>query len=245
MSIKNRFIVFGALFCSLVALPATAATFEVPRSFEIMYVDLESSSQFGDDFKVDVGEGIHQIVVRFNKLLRSGGDTESYQSEPIVLDLKFEKNTYLRLKAPYISTKKQAESNVNKPQFSIIDDMSGNEVSYHQQMLPAKSGLQNTRDYVAEIEHLMAKNPSNFNTHSTASDSPVPAPVIMDDDVALPMMKFWYNRSDEATRKEMRIWIADNMYKPSVANIQLEMSKFWFNKANKEEKKAFQVWIVQ
>ena len=73
---------------------------------KIMYVDLESAGHFGNDFKVDIDEGQHQIVVRFNKLLRSGGDTQKYQSEPIVLDLQFEKNTYFQtLKAPYIDSK--------------------------------------------------------------------------------------------------------------------------------------------
>ncbi len=64
----------------------------------------------------------------------------------------------------------------------------------------------------------------------------------MTQNVALAMMQFWYNRSDDATRKEMRIWIADDLYKPTVSNIQLEMSQFWFNKADREAKKAFQAW---
>ncbi|WP_421849539.1 DUF2057 family protein [Marinomonas sp.] len=242
MRIKNSVVVFGALLTALATAPAMAATFEVPRSFEIMYVDLESASQFGNDFKVDIDEGQHQIVVRFNKLLRSGGDTENFQSEPIVLDLQFEKNAYLTLKAPYISTKKQAESNAKDPQFTIYDDVNGQDVDYKKQNLATKSGLQNTRDYVTEIERLTAKNTlSNVSSGS----SPVPAPILMTEDVALEMMQFWYNRSDEATRKDARIWIADDMYKPTVANIQLEMFQFWFKKADKEAKKSFQAWLVE
>lgn len=242
MKIKSYSLAFGMLLSSFATLPAMAATFEVPRSFEIMYVDLESASQFGNDFKVDIDEGQHQIVVRFNKLLRSGGDTQEFQSEPIVLDLQFEKNSYLLLKAPYISNQKQAEANANDPQFTIYDDVSGQDIDYKKQSLATKSGLQNTRDYVTEIERLTAKNsPSNV----TSGSSPVPAPILMTEDVALEMMQFWYNRSDEATRKDTRIWIADDMYKPTVANIQLEMFQFWFKKADKEAKKGFQAWIVE
>lgn len=239
MKVKNRLMAFGALWCGLAALPAAAATFEVPRTFEIMYVDLEGARQFGNDFKVDIDEGQHQIVVRFNNLFRSGGDTQVFQSEPVVLDLQFEKDTHFTLKAPYISTQKQAEANAKDPQFTIVDEKSGKEINYQQQVLTTKSGFQNTRDYVTEIERLTAKNAP------APSDGPAAAPIVLTEDVALEMMQFWYNRSDEATRKEIRIWIADDMYKPTVSNIQLEMSQFWFNKADREAKKAFQAWLVE
>jgi uncharacterized protein len=242
MRVKNCTVVFGTLLFGLIASPVMAATFEVPRSFEIMYVDLESAGRFGNDFKVDLVEGQHQIVVRFNKLLRSGGDTQVFQSEPIVLDLQFEKDTYFTLKAPYISTRKQAEANAKSPQFTIHDELSGKEIDYQHQILATKSGFQNTRDYVAEIERLTAKNAS-YNI--TSSTGPVSAPATMSEDVALDRMKFWYNQSNEATRKDMRIWIADNSYKPTTSSIQLDMSQFWFKKANQEDQKAFQKWLIE
>lgn len=239
MRSNNRIIVCGILSFCVMALPVQAATFEVPRSFEIMYVDLEGARQFGNDFKVDVDEGQHQIVVRFNKLMRSGGDTQAYQSEPIVLDLQFEKNDYFMVKAPYISTQKQAEAYVKAPKFTLFDERSGKDVDYQHQILPVKSGFQNTRDYVTEIERLTAKS------QPILGEAPVSAPVILTQNVALEMMQFWYNRSDDVTRKEMRIWIADDLYKSKVSNIQLEMSQFWFNKADREAKKAFQTWLVE
>ncbi|NLQ18254.1 DUF2057 domain-containing protein [Marinomonas sp. M1K-6] len=241
MWVKSRVLVFASVLLGFITSPVMAATFEVSRTFEIMYIDLESAGRFGNDFKVDLDEGQHQIVVRFNKLLRSGGDTQVFQSEPIVLDLYFEKDTYLTLKAPYISTQKQAQDNVKDPQFTIHDDVTGKEIDYQQQILSTKSGFQNTRDYVAEIERLTAKNTPD-TAHSNSA--PAPAPITMSENVALDMMQFWYNRSDEATRKEMRIWIADPLYKPTVANIQLEMSQFWFNKADQEAQKAFQKWLI-
>ncbi|WP_137170267.1 DUF2057 domain-containing protein [Marinomonas sp. FW-1] len=242
MKVKRGFSAVAILVSCFTVLPAMAATFEVPRSFEIMYVDLESSRQFGNDFKVDVEEGPHQIVVRFNKLLRSGGDTQTFQSEPIVLNLQFEKDTYLSLKAPYVSTVRQAEDNVKDPQFSIIDEVSGKEVDYKQQMLTTKSGLQNTRDFVAEVERLTAKNSMNANVSSSGPDV---APTKMSDDVELQMMQFWYNQSDKVTRKHIRVWIADDLYKPEVSSIQFEMATFWFKRADKESQQAFQQWLIK
>ena len=242
MKIKNYALSLGVAFGSFIAIPAMAATFEVPRSYEIMYVDLESASQFGNDFKVEVDEGQHQIVVRFNKLLRQGGDTQQYQSEPVVLNLSFEKNGYLTLKAPYISNQKQAEANAKDPQFTIYDEVSAQEVDYKQQNLKTKSGFQNTRDYLEEVQKLTS---TNLSGDMDQGSGPVPAPVLMIEDVALQMTQFWYNQSDEATRKEARIWIADDMYKPKVANIQLDMLQFWYKKADKEEKNAFQDWLLK
>ncbi|WP_417528235.1 DUF2057 family protein [Marinomonas shanghaiensis] len=242
MCLKNRVLVFVAVLCGSIASPLMAATFEVPRSYEIMYVDLESAGRFGNDFKVDLDEGQHQIVVRFNKLFRSGGDTQVFQSEPIVLDLLFEKDTYLTLKAPYISTHRQAEDNAKNPQFTIHDEVSGKEVNYQQQALATKSGFQNTRDYVAEIERLTDKTMSGS---TTSSSGPVTAPEVMSDKVTLNMMKFWYNQSDEATRKDLRVWIADDLYKPTVSSTQLEMSQFWFKKADQSDRNAFQTWLTE
>ncbi|MGO3740102.1 MAG: YccT family protein [Marinomonas foliarum] len=242
MKVKHGFSAVVMFVSCFTALPAMAATFEVPRSFEIMYVDLESSRQFGNDFKVNVDEGPHQIVVRFNKILRSGGDSQIFQSEPIVLDLQFQSDTYLSLKAPYISTVRQAEDNVKEPQFSIVDEVSGQEIDYKQQMLTKKSGLQNTRDFVTEVERLTAKNSINANASSAGPDV---APVRMSDDVELQMMQFWYNQSDKVTRKNIRVWIADDLYKPEVSSIQFEMSTFWFNKADKQSQQAFQQWLIK
>lgn len=238
MTLKKRIIACGILFYCVLVLPVQAATFEVPRSFEIMYVDLKSSRQFGNDFKVRIDEGQHQIVVRFNKLLRSGGDTEAYQSEPIVLDLVFEKDAYLTLKAPYVSNPKQAKAFSKKPTFAVVDDVSGKDIQYHQEILPVQSGLQNTRNYVNEIERL---NTEKFSV----ANGPAPAPVLMKEDVVLDRLQYWYNQSDEATREEIRIWIADDLYESTISNIQLGMAQFWFNKTTSEEKKAFQVWLVK
>ena len=236
MTLKKRFIAYGALFYCVLVLPVYAATFEVPRSFEIMYVDLENANQFGSDFKVNLDEGQHQIVVRFNKLLRAGGDTEAYQSEPIVLDIAFGKDAYLTLKAPYISNIKQAKAFSKEPIFTVVDDVSGKEVHYRQEILLEKTGLQNTRNYVNE--HLTAEKLSVAN-------GPAPAPLLMKENITLSRLQYWYNQSDEATRQEMRILIADDLYKPRGSSIQLEMMQFWFNKATDEEKKTFQVWLVK
>jgi uncharacterized protein YccT (UPF0319 family) len=242
---NTRRIAAGILFFCTMTPTVQAATFEVPRSFEIMYVDLQGARQYGNDFKVSLDEGAHQIVIRFNKLLRSGGDTTLYQSEPIILDLTFNKDDYFTLEAPYISKTKQAESYSKMPEFEISDERSSKAVTYEKQMLPTQSGLQNTRDYLSEIERLTSKNTSKALTGRLVFDvAPSPAPLVMEEDVDLDMMKFWYNQSDDATRKAIRVLSRDRFYQPQRPSIQFDMSQFWYEKADTNERTAFQHWLT-
>ncbi|MCB5161605.1 DUF2057 domain-containing protein [Marinomonas algarum] len=238
MKQMKKVATLGVACLASLAMPTVAATFEVPRSFEIMYVDLESARQFGNDFKVEVDAGGHQIVVRFNKLLRSGDDTLSFQSEPVVLDLEFDDNTALTLKAPYISTERQAEANEEAPEFTIVDKVTGKEAAYQQNLLATQSGFQNTRDYLEEVSRLT-------ETPETAGPGPVPAPAVTTNDLALDMLKFWFNRSDSATRKALSVWMIDERETSSVYNIQLEMGQFWFKKASTQDRKAFRAWVIE
>lgn len=234
---KQNILISSALLSVALAQSAFAETFEVPRSFEIMYVDQESASDFGGDFKVEVEAGQHQIVFRFNKIIRSGGDSEVYQSEPIVLDLDVQPGVYLQLQAPYVSSHRQAQDYAKQPSFSIQDEASGRDVSYQQRILPKQPGLQNLRNYLAEIKAL-------DGVKSASQDAPLDAPEKMNPTPALSMLKFWYNQADKTTRTAMRVWIADSQQPMQQESIQLEMLQFWFNRANDEAKKTFQIWLV-
>ncbi|KZN12762.1 YccT family protein [Marinomonas sp. TW1] len=234
---KNKWLTYLSLTLStFTTLSAYGETLEVPRWFEIMYVDQQEAKQFGNDFDVSLTPGQHQIVLRFNKILRTGGDSEVFQSEPIVMDVEVTQGAYLQLKAPYISTSRQAEEYAAAPTFTLHDEASGREVSFQKRVLKEKSGLQNLRDYLVEVKQL--------NGTSDESNGPSAAPVRMETNPALGMLKFWYNRSDSATRKAMRIWIADSQYQADVSNIQLEMMLLWYKKADDGARKAFQVWLV-
>ncbi|WP_394183243.1 DUF2057 family protein [Marinomonas posidonica] len=236
--LKNKWLTCLSLVLStFTSLSVYGETLEVPRWFEIMYVDQQASKQFGNDFEVSLTPGQHQIVLRFNKIVRTGDDSEVFQSEPIVMDVEVTKGAYLQLKAPYISTSRQAEEYAAAPTFTLHDEASGREVSYQKRVLKEKAGLQNLRDYLAEVKQLNNRTVEDSN-------GPSAAPSRMETDPALEMMKFWYNKSDPATRKAMRIWIADAQYQAKVSNIQLDMMTLWYNKADDDAKKAFQIWLV-
>ncbi|MGB2064865.1 MAG: DUF2057 family protein, partial [Marinomonas gallaica] len=85
MRLKSGVMVLGMLL-GAGSMPALAATFEVPQNFEIMYVDLESTS-FGNDFETDVEPGERQFVVRFNQRIGGGSNAEFFESEPYIIDV--------------------------------------------------------------------------------------------------------------------------------------------------------------
>ncbi|CAG9296641.1 YccT family protein [Celerinatantimonas diazotrophica] len=238
MRFNHKAILFSSIILGSVAIPAVAATFEVPTSFQIMYVDLQPANNFGGDFKVNVKAGHHQFVVRYNQTIRHGKDSNNFQSQPIIIETKVSKDAVLTLKAPHFYFQRKAKKFADKPDFTIVT-ADGKKANYHQQMLPLKPGFQPTRNYVQEIRRFEGDTTDGY-------DAPAPAPKEIADSNEFTMMKFWYNKSDVQTRKDIRIWMIDHSHKPAEAkNEPFNMLKFWYNKASKAQRKAFQVWLLQ
>ncbi|MEO9654405.1 YccT family protein [Marinomonas sp.] len=232
-----KLALFGGLV-SVAASPIFAATFEVPRTFEIMYVDQQAANKFGHDFKVEVAAGQHQLVVRFNKLLRQGGDTHRYRSEPIVLDINFLQDSNIQLQAPYVSSQRKAQEYAQAPQFELLDTQLDQNIPFTQVQLATRSGLQNTRDYLEEIEQVSKKG---------SDVSPQVVPVTDDrlDNIALEMLKFWYNKASLSTREEVQLWRANPERKVEISDVAAEMLNFWSQKANDTQQEAFLAWTLK
>lgn len=244
MRFKHSSILASSILLGAISSHVIAAEFKVPISYEIMYVDLKNSNKFGNDFDVNVKEGVHQIVIRYNQRMGHSSDIQRFKSEPIILDMNLAKDAKLELKAPFINSKERASDYAEKPTFTIVDANTGKKVDYKERMLPAKSGFQLTRDYLAEIKEFTGVTQSG-RSNDVGTFAPVPPPKDVAATNEFQMMQFWYNKSDEATRKDFRIWMVDNSHQPKAKNTAFEMLTFWFNKANDKERKAFQVWLLQ
>ncbi|MBJ7552927.1 DUF2057 domain-containing protein [Marinomonas spartinae] len=247
MRFKKSIFLASSLLLGAVTTHAMAATFKVPTSYQIMYIDLKDGNNYGDDFEVTIPSGHHQIVVRYNQSLRHGGDVDMIKSEPLIIDMDVKKGANLELKAPFIHQKDRAEKYSQKPTFDIVNSK-GDEVQYKVSMLPLQPGFQPLRNYREEIKEFTGEGATKpqANTSANASYSaPAPAPKSVTQTNEFQMMQFWFNKSDEQTRKNFRIWIVDHTYQTKVKNTQYEMLQFWYNKANKAERKAFQVWLLQ
>lgn len=235
MNLRSGVAVMGMLL-GATSLSTFAATFEVPRNFEIMYVDLQDPGRFGGDFKTDVEAGEHQFVVRFNQRVGGGKNAEQFQSEPYVIDVNLAEDAEIVLQAPYFFRKNDAAAFAKKPEFTLVDR--GAEFDYEVRQLPREPGMQILRNYKREVRDFTAtyKKP--------AVDSPKPASSNKAATEELEMLKFWYNKADAATRKDIRIWMVDQSHQPQTSTTAYEMLGFWFQKASAEDQKAFQIWLL-
>lgn len=246
MRFNKSVLLASSLLLGAVTTHAMAATFKVPTSYQIMYVDLKDGGKFGGDFEVDVPAGQHQLVVRYYQTLHTGGDINIVKSEPIIIDLDVAKDANLELKAPYIRQKDKAEAYSEKPTFKIVNAGNGKDVDFKVSMLPTQSGFQPLRNYREEIKEFTGVGVATQAASSNQSYSaPAPAPKSVTEANEYQMLQFWFNKADEQTRKDFRIWMVDNTHQPKGKNTQFEMLQFWYNKATAPERKAFQVWLVQ
>ncbi|SBS33641.1 hypothetical protein MAQ5080_02634 [Marinomonas aquimarina] len=236
MSLRSS-VVMGMLLATS-SLPAFAASFEVPRNFEIMYLNLEDPGRFGGDFETEVAAGEHQFVVRFNQRVGGGSNAEQFQSEPFIIDIKLAEDAEIVLQAPYFFRKNDAAKFAKQPEFSLLNKTTDAKPDYEVRMLPKQSGVQIMRDYKREVKDFTAtyKQP--------VVDSPVPAAASATATEELEMLKFWYNKADASTRKDIRIWMVDSSHQAKAPSTAYDMLGFWFNKASKEDQKAFQIWLL-
>lgn len=237
MGLRSGVVVMGMLL-GVTSLPTVAATFEVPRNFEIMYVDLQSPGKFGGDFKSEVEPGQHQFVVRFNQRVGGGDDGQHFESDPYIIEVDVEQDAELELKAPYFFRKSDAAEYEDNVEFTLVNNASDAELDYDVRMLPHRSGVQQMRNYKAEIRAFTASYSDN------AVDGPEPAAAEMLATEELEMLKFWFNKADAQTRKDIRIWMVDNSHQPAQSSTAFEMMTFWFGKASPADQKAFQVWLL-
>lgn len=237
MGLRSSAVAMGMLLATI-SVPTVAATFEVPRNFQIMYVDLQSPGSFGGDFKTEVEAGEHQFVVRFNQRIGGGSNAEQFQSEPFIIDVNVAEDSDIVLKAPFFFRKNDAASFAKAPEITLVDEGRDAELDYDVRMLPAKPGVQVLRDYKSEVREF------SKTYKQPVEDTPTPASETVVATEELEMLKFWYNKADAATRKDIRIWMVDDSHEPKSANTAYEMLGFWFNKASSADQKAFQIWLL-
>lgn len=240
MRLNKKAILFSSVLFGATALPAMAATFKVPTNYEIMYVDLKDTAVIGGSYQAEVGDGHHQFVIRFNQFIHHSDDNVRYTSEPMIIDMNIkDADANMELKAPMFYDARKAKNYAEDPQFKIVNQ-NGEEVEFHRRALPKKQGFQLARDIPKEIRLMEGKVADGY-------DAPLPAPESVQTSDEYQMLKFWYNKADNETRKQVRIWLVDHSQEPANAeeNQAFSMIKFWFNKAQAPERKAFQVWLLQ
>ena len=146
----NFFTKLFSMVAVVISAQAFSATFSVPSYFQILYVDREKISLFGDDQQIELEPGLHEILIRYDQMIERFNEEESFRSEPIIIDLNIREADQLTLVATKPKKFHDAEKFAKMLAFEIVnqhDDVA----DYERHVLPLKPGIQWGRNYLKEV----------------------------------------------------------------------------------------------
>ncbi|WP_432459556.1 YccT family protein [Agarivorans sp. QJM3NY_25] len=245
-----RFLVKAVtLTCAcLASWSALAASFSTPNHFELMYVDKQSVGVLSlNKSNVELPTGQHQVVVRYSDNIGSNNNSELVKSSPIVINIELKKGQEIFLESKQPNTLSRAKSFAKKPQFTLKDQHGGTVNASHY-ILPKKSGLQLSRNYLNEIAAIEAQqakaNPVAASTvavaeTTTRAATPAPAakPVVMNSATGTAVTVATTSAATAAVTIPSNTDASDNT--------ELQMLQFWYQRADATTRKQFQIWVIQ
>ncbi|MBF9003453.1 MULTISPECIES: DUF2057 family protein [Vibrio] len=213
---------FKALPCLLaIAFAASASakvTLEVPSSVNVLVVDgakpHESGNFLSSTKTIEVPNGEHQVVFRYQAVFSEGQERVSTESDAIIAKFKAD-DTTLKFDMPKYRDATEAKKHIDTMKWSLVD-ADGNAVSVKQDKL-IKEGMQIGRNYRDEINQynihggvaaVYVSQPAqpriNYNT-----TTPAPAPkATPGDNTAEQMLHFWYDKADAQARARFKEYLS-------------------------------------
>ncbi len=247
--ITGSFVTLGLIATSSVQ----ALDLSIPRPYVVYYLDGgKASTSFSSTNTLNLVEGPHQVVVRFEGAYRDGGDTKLISSEPIVINFNADdKVSKATLKFEYPRTIAKAEKYVKNPTISIVD-ANDQPLDAEIFVLPHRDGLQIGRDYLKEIKELGKeyKGTPGTVTEKRVLVANANAATINDqktldltDDVNAATTKtVVIVEKPEAVTTDLQNTNKNEVNKSNAAT--LSKLQELYNAADPETQKAFRVWLV-
>lgn len=222
-----------------------ATNLNIPRPYVLYYVDgNKASTSFSGTNTLNLIDGPHQVVVRFEGAYRDGGDTKLISSEPIVINFNANaKTSEAFLKFNYPRTISKAEVYVKHPTISI-EDANGQPIDAEIFVLPHKDGLQIGRDYLREIKDLgkeykgvpgTATEKRVIVANANAATADKQATLDLTDDIA----DTQNNKINEEAKK-----VTTDKVTNKINNATLSKLQALYENADEETQRAFRVWLV-
>lgn len=207
-----------------ISLPISAQTLlEVPNGVTVYVVNGESydGNQFLINLSNDVKlvDGKNQIVFKYKVLVAQTADeVRTFESDIIVatFDTSEANTDKLKMVMPNYWSIAEAQNNIKNLTWQIKTD-SGEVIPVNQDVL-ASNGMQLSRDYVQEVSAYNSHN--NISLVNAVTEKNSPDINIVDDNLikkksssdemqstVAVMLKFWYEKADEKTKKEFMEYI--------------------------------------
>lgn len=198
------------------ASASAKVSIEVPSNVDMLVVDgakpHETGSFLSATKTIELEDGQHQILFRYEPVFSEGQERYSTESDPIVATFTAT-NESLSFQLPKYRDIKDAEKNIKSMQWSLTDE-SGNAVSVKQDKL-IKEGMQIGRNFRDEIDEYNRSgriaSVGVVQPEINYTSAPAPAPAAKPrDNTAEQMLHFWYNKADAQTRSRFKAYLNKN-----------------------------------
>ncbi|ACH66526.1 DUF2057 domain-containing protein [Aliivibrio fischeri] len=195
--------IFAASFCLLSSISAHAAIqLTVPDEVELILVDNQEvkleSSFFSTTSTLDLENGKHQIVFRYNPVFKQGKDNIIVSSDIIVSTFSAE-DKEISFKFPTYNSPEKAKAFNRDLNWELIDK-NNNSIPFAQSQL-IYNGMQVGRNIQFEVAKFnTTEHPAAFKegmltvTHKEIKNE-------QGENTAEQMLHYWYEKADQATKE--------------------------------------------
>lgn len=203
--------------------------FLYPNEFQLLYIDGASNGLLDTSQGMQVlTPGHHEIVLRYKSHINRKGSLRVIQSEPVVLQISFPKGETLQLEALIhkYSDDDEKERFAQNPQIKMLDQDKST-VTFDWFVLPAKQGVQWSRDYLAEIQaykSVLLPSRKNLSSQNVENKS-------------LP------EQTQVKLENKLTATPASEKMKNNANNLN-ELQRLYLT-LDKASKKQFQIWIIE
>ncbi len=164
--------------------------------------------------EISLRDGPSQILVEYTAELGRNDDDSVLDTSDVFVILFESEDQYLTLEAPDISTRQEMRA-FNKSDGWILKDAGGNPHPFKSDVLE-KDGFQFARNYEQELsdynragsgEAALAGLQDSNNRFLDNPDRKDEFPVARDQEMVREMLRYWYLKADENTKREMKRWM--------------------------------------
>ena len=239
----NYFTRLCAILTLVISTQAFSATFSVPNYFEVLYVDREKVSMFGEEQTVELEPGAHEIILRYDQVIERFSEEETFRSEPIILDLNILEADQLKLSAIEPKKVSEAKKFLKTLEFEIVDQH--DEVAdYKSHVLPLKPGLQWTRNYLKEA--IAFKESQKLAVLETKLKKYEKTEKISDaSQTQLNTLKNSYKKADHGSKIAFRFWVIDPTFIAKKETDSLTTLKSLYLKTTPQIQRELQIWMIK
>ncbi len=155
----------------------------------------------------------HQVVVEVGGIVKSGSDSEFFNTDPIILTFKGDTEN-IKISSPRISTIYQANKYKKMPTFEITTD-SGKKIDYKWDFLKGEGFMPNARVQENLAEYNAGNGVASVSAFTVEQTSPVMVKnmktkqgkvVVSGENVAEQQLQYWFQQADKATQQRFLKW---------------------------------------